>query len=72
MVWDFAASNGFTLVSKDSDFHSRSLLFGHPPKLLWMRMGNCNRNELLRLLADHAAGIQTFHLDPAAAILVIS
>jgi len=30
-VWAFAASNAFTIVSKDTDFQQRALLYGHPP-----------------------------------------
>jgi len=26
IIWTFAGTNGFTIVSKDSDFHQRSLL----------------------------------------------
>ena len=39
-IWEYARANGFTLVSKDSDFQQRSLLYGHPPKVIWVRLGN--------------------------------
>src|SRR5690242_5927878 len=32
-VWDCAAQNGWTIVSKDSDFQQRAWLYGHPPKV---------------------------------------
>ena len=28
-IWDYAKQNGFTIVSKDSDFQDRSVLHGH-------------------------------------------
>jgi predicted nuclease of predicted toxin-antitoxin system len=40
-IWEYAKHNGFVLVSKDSDFQQRSLLFGQPPKFIWLRVGNC-------------------------------
>lgn len=49
-IWEYARANGFTLVSKDGDFYQRSLLYGAPPKLVWLCLGNCTRNQLLDLL----------------------
>ncbi|MGH8509823.1 MAG: DUF5615 family PIN-like protein [Gammaproteobacteria bacterium] len=31
---------GFLLTTKDSDFDQRSLVFGAPPNVLWLRIGN--------------------------------
>ena len=33
-VWTFAREHGYTLVTKDSDFHELSLLRGAPPKVI--------------------------------------
>ena len=33
-VWEFARDHDFIIVSKDSDFHQRSFLFGFPPKVI--------------------------------------
>lgn len=40
-IWRYAEENGFVIVSKDSDFSQRSALFGCPPKVIWLRVGNC-------------------------------
>jgi predicted nuclease of predicted toxin-antitoxin system len=40
-IWTYAKENGFVLVSKDWDFHQRSLMHGAPPKLILLRVGNC-------------------------------
>jgi predicted nuclease of predicted toxin-antitoxin system len=37
VIWDYAKQHGFTIVSKDSDFQQRSLLYGSPPKFIWLR-----------------------------------
>ncbi len=33
-VWECAKTGSFTILSKDSDFMHRSLLHGHPPKVV--------------------------------------
>ena len=33
-IWRYAIANGFIIVSKDADFHQRTLLYGPPPKLV--------------------------------------
>ena len=38
-VWEYAKQYGFTLVSKDADFHQMSLVHGGPPRVVWVRLG---------------------------------
>ena len=71
-IWAFARANGFTIVSKDADFHQRSLLYGQPPKLVWLRLGNCFRDQLLQLIITHEQAIRELELDPVGAVLVLS
>ena len=51
-LWNYAAERGYTIVSKDADFHQRSLLRGAPPKVVWIRQGNCSVSETANLLRD--------------------
>ncbi len=32
-IWNYAKQQNFTIVTKDSDFHELSLIFGSPPKI---------------------------------------
>jgi predicted nuclease of predicted toxin-antitoxin system len=41
VVWRLAAERGCLLVTKDEDFHRLSVLQGPPPKVIWLRVGNC-------------------------------
>jgi len=36
-IWKFAKANDFAVVTKDDDFEQRSVLNGHPPKVIWIR-----------------------------------
>jgi len=71
-VWAYARVNGFTIVSKDSDFQQRSLLYGHPPKVVWLRVGNCTRTQLVQLVTHHELHIRALENDPLESVLVIS
>ncbi len=71
-VWEYARANNFIIVSKDSDFQQRSLLYGHPPKIVWLRTGNCTRQQLAQLIATHEQDIHAFDTDPFESVLVLS
>ena len=70
-IWEYASGNGFTLVSKDSDFEQRSLLYGHPPKVIWLRIGNCTREQLVQILTGYEEEIAAFGANSTEAILVL-
>ena len=59
-VWEYAKMNGFAIVSEDSDFHQRSFLFGHPPKVIWIRRGNCSTATIEAMLREHRDDIVRF------------
>lgn len=71
VVWDHARRHGLTIVSKDKDFHARSIVVGPPPQVVWLRLGNCTVNALVDVLRAHAAVIEDFREDPSAPILII-
>lgn len=70
-IWEFAKENGFTIVSKDADFHQRSLVYGHPPRLIFLRTGNCATETLVEVLRRNAILISEFHDDADAGILIL-
>ena len=70
-VWRHAAENGFTIVTKDADFHQRSLILGAPPKVVWLRIGNCTVAESASALRERYLPIQRFLADSRSALLVL-
>ncbi|SRR6266404_6856182 len=72
LVWEYARDNSLTLVSKDSDMHQRSFVLGPPPKVVWVRLGNCSTPEVEDLLRLHFDAIKAFHEDDYASFLSLS
>lgn len=71
VVWRYAAEQGFTIVSKDADFHERSFVLGPPPKVIWIRRGNCSTDEVLSLLQSAHAALMDFEKDPEGSFLAL-
>ena len=59
-IWQHARENGLVIVSKDEDFHRLSILHGPPPKVIWIRLGNCSTEDVIRLLRARRADIEAF------------
>lgn len=62
-IWLYSKDNGFIIVTKDDDFEQRSILFGHPPKVIWVRLGNCKTADILNLLRNSHQIIRAFLAD---------
>ena len=60
------------IVSKDSDFQQRAVLWGHPPKVVWVRLGNCSTTDVSDLLRIRLADLLAFEADPVASFLALS
>ena len=71
-VWQLAVGEDFVVVSKDSDMHDRSLLFGFPPKVIWIRLGNCSTREVESLIRREYSKITEFVEDDFASFLTLS
>jgi len=70
-IWEYARIKGFVIVSKDSDFQARSLLYGGPPKFIWLRLGNCPIKPIEDLLRNHSVAIHTFAQDDGQSHLML-
>lgn len=70
-VWSLAAEHGCVLVSKDEDFHRMSVLRGAPPKVVWIRVGNCKTAQVADLLRRHQAELRLFAEQEEATFLAL-
>lgn len=71
-IWLFAKENEFAIVSKDSDFRQRSILRGSPPKVIWLRIGNCTTARAEFMLVNLVSRIEEFLLRGQESCLVLS
>ena len=72
VIWDYARDHSLTIVSKDSDFHQLSFVRGPPPKVIWIRRGNCTTADIAALLRFNRAEVLAFGADAEAAFLALS
>ena len=70
-VWEYARKHGYKLVSKDSDFHELSLLYGSPPKVVWIRRGNCSTRQIELILRNKQEDIRSLMNNTETTYLVI-
>jgi len=66
-----AADHNYVIVSKDTDFHQMSFLYGLPPKVVWIRRGNCSTSEILKILQGHVEDLLAFDENPESAFLAL-
>jgi predicted nuclease of predicted toxin-antitoxin system len=71
LIWDRAAAEGFVLATKDEDFHRLSVLLGPPPKVVWIRLGNCATEDVAQLLRSCIDEVRTFLAHEEAAFLAL-
>lgn len=68
-IWNFAASQGYTVVTKDSDFSDIATLRGAPPQIIWLQVGNCTTSTIEKILRDNIVTIKQFTGDQQGSVL---
>jgi predicted nuclease of predicted toxin-antitoxin system len=71
IIWDYATQNDFTIVTRDSDFNDLSLIRGFPPKVIWIRRGNCSTQEIEQILRAATDVIQQLAQDSSIGVLTL-
>ena len=70
-VWASAKNDGFAIVTKDADFQDIATLRGTPPKVIWVRRGNCSTRDIEAMLRRHAEEIATCISNPDCAGMML-
>ena len=71
-IWQYAKNNGYTIITRDNDFNDLIALKGFPPKIIWLRIGNCSRNFTADLLIRSQQTIEEFLKSEESGLLEIS
>ena len=59
-IWEFAKEQNYTIVTFDADFYDFVTLYGHPPKVIWLRLGNTTNQNLINAFENYAEIIKAF------------
>lgn len=70
-VWSYCRDERMLIVTKDADFGELAMLQGPPPKVVWLRLGNCTTTQIENLLRRHQHEVSVFDADDDAAVLTL-
>lgn len=70
-IWEYAGSSDFIIVTKDSDYHELSTLYGAPPKVIWLKIGNQSKASSLNVLIAFKDAIEKAFVEECKACIEI-
>ena len=70
-IWDYAKDHGYVIVTKDKDFLQRSVLMGHPPKVIHLRLGNCRVEAIATVILENRGHLKAFLKHPSKSYLLL-
>ncbi|MBW8049632.1 MAG: hypothetical protein FVQ77_04700 [Cytophagales bacterium] len=70
-VWSFAKKENYIIITKDADFSERVFFHGYPPKVIWIKRGNCSTKIIESLLRDHYKEILNLSQHEETGILIL-
>ena len=71
-VLAYAKQHGFDIMTKDADFNDLIALEGFPPRVIWIRVGNCRTDQLIEVVNASRDAILALADDEETGLLVIS
>lgn len=57
-IWEWARQRNAVVVTNDEDFHRLAAVFGFPPNVVLLRMGNQSNLALANILKRHLRDIE--------------
>ena len=59
-IWEYAKKHKYVIVTFDSDFYDFSIIWGSPPKIIWLRTNDQRTETIVSLLKNHVLTINEF------------
>lgn len=57
-IWNYAKDNDFVIVTKDSDFFEMASVYGQPPQIVWLKIGNQSKAATINALIANQQNIE--------------
>jgi len=70
-IWRWAKNKEYVIVSQDDDFSTLNSLYGFPPKVIHLRIGNQSTQFIANLLISSKEAIDTFYENAVDGVLEI-
>lgn len=71
MIWNYAIEHGYAVLTKDADFCKFSDLYGHPPKVIWLGIGNAERQQTVEIVLGCKNRIESFLNNAGKSLLIL-
>ena len=71
IIRQYAIDNDFVMTTKDADFYEMNMLYGQPPKVIWLKIGNLSKAETIKVLLENRNIIHTALIDEDKACVEI-
>jgi predicted nuclease of predicted toxin-antitoxin system len=70
-IWQYAHDHDYMIVTKDADFSEFGIMKGFPPKIIWIRRGNCSTQDIEMILRENFSAISDLSEGQEAGILTL-
>jgi predicted nuclease of predicted toxin-antitoxin system len=71
LVWEYAKSHDFSIVTADADFYELASTLGPPPKVIWLRGCDYPTAVAEEMIRGQAIRIAEFLVEPERAVLIL-
>lgn len=59
-IWEYAKESSYIIVTFDGFFYEFSVVWGHPPKIIWIRTYNQTTKNVEEILRKYMGTMQDF------------